>query len=375
MATEFYLLKKRDNYEPYLKLLEQYPPDDAKLAFRDLCRNDLFFLLVYGMDRTFADNDWFFARCREVQASPDWHIDLWFREGGKSLCITVAKTIQDILNDPEITVGIFSHTRAMAKSFLRVIKREFEINVKLKTAFDDILWADPQKESPKWSEDDGLIVKRSGNPPEPIDCEEPVFTITGWKRHGDLRVGDSVFGADGLPTKVIAVTQKWNDLPCYEVSFGNHSVVAAETHKWEALKRHQSRPMRKAGKLPEDISKIYTTKELKDEISKNKRNRPAVRVTLPLQLPEAMLPIDPYVLGVWLGDGSKDSARFIAETKDFPHLKYEMERAGHTVHIFETRKNAIAYQLDRRDKSKICRRGHDMDVVGRDGCRRRCLGL
>ena len=136
MATEFYLLKKRDNYEPYLKLLEQYPPDDAKLAFRDLCRNDLFFLLVYGMDRTFADNDWFFARCREVQASPDWHIDLWFREGGKSLCITVAKTIQDILNDPEITVGIFSHTRAMAKSFLRVIKREFEINVKLKTAFD-----------------------------------------------------------------------------------------------------------------------------------------------------------------------------------------------------------------------------------------------
>jgi phage terminase large subunit-like protein len=101
-----------------------------------------------------------------VQASPNGHLDLWAREHFKSTIITYALTIQNILNDPEITVGIFSHTRPIAKGFLRQIKREFESNEDLKRLYPDILWANPQKEAPKWSEDDGIVVKRKGNPKE-----------------------------------------------------------------------------------------------------------------------------------------------------------------------------------------------------------------
>jgi hypothetical protein len=78
----------------------------------------------------------------------------------------VGLTIQDILNDPEETFGIFSHNRPLAKTFLRQIKIEFETNEPLKAAFPDVLWDDPHSQAPKWSEDDGIIVKRKGNPRE-----------------------------------------------------------------------------------------------------------------------------------------------------------------------------------------------------------------
>lgn len=133
---------------------------------RNLGRSDLYFLLRYLLKATYADNDWVFDRCREVQANPNGYLDLWAREHFKSTIITYALTIQDVLNDPEITVGIFSHTRPIAKGFLRQIKREFENNEDLKQLYDDVLWTDPKAQAPKWSEDDGIVVKRKSNPKE-----------------------------------------------------------------------------------------------------------------------------------------------------------------------------------------------------------------
>lgn len=88
-----------------------------------------------------------------------------------STIITNGATIQDIIashgenplerfKGEEITVGIFSHTRKLAKDFLREIKQEFEENQQLKDLFPDVLYDDPKSQSPKWSEDDGVIVKR-----------------------------------------------------------------------------------------------------------------------------------------------------------------------------------------------------------------------
>ena len=152
------------------------------------------------MDRKFFEHQWFLDRCREVEQSPDGHLDLWSREHGKSTIITIGKTIQDILRDPEITVGIFSHTRPIAKSFLRVIKREFESNARLKEWFPEVLWDNPQSQAPQWSEDGGIIVKRKGNPPEATVEASGLVDGMPTGRHYQLRVYDDVVTKDSVNT-------------------------------------------------------------------------------------------------------------------------------------------------------------------------------
>ncbi len=153
---------------------------------------------------------WLYARCREVEADPDGYLDLWAREHGKSSVQTVAGTIQDILRDPEITVGLFSHTKGHAKKFLAEIKREFETNRNLIILYPDVLYANPTREAQKWSEDDGLIVKRKGNPKE--------ATIEAWGlvdgqpigRHFWLRMYDDVVVEDSVsPVMVEKTTKMW----------------------------------------------------------------------------------------------------------------------------------------------------------------------
>lgn len=131
----------------------------------------------YGIGRPDVEKKWLFERCREIEETSNDCLDLWAREHYKSTIITYAKSVQDILashgdnplpewNGQEVTIGIFSHTRPIAKGFLRQIKREFEANPRLKEWFPDIIWDNPKAESPKWSEDDGIILKRKTNPKE-----------------------------------------------------------------------------------------------------------------------------------------------------------------------------------------------------------------
>lgn len=175
--VEEHLPKSLSEYPTLLQGLSQLSLEQRISTERLLCRTDLYFLLRYALNRADIEKEWLFERCREIQREPNGHIDIWSREHYKSSIITFGKTIQDVLashgDDPlplwnglEVTVGIFSFSRPSAKKFLRQIKFEFEGNQILKSLFPDILYEYPQRESPKWSEDDGLIVKRKSNPRE-----------------------------------------------------------------------------------------------------------------------------------------------------------------------------------------------------------------
>jgi predicted phage terminase large subunit-like protein len=167
--------------------------------------------MTVAFKRKDVDHPWLYDRCREVQAAPDGYLDLWARDHYKSTIITYAKTIQDILIDPEVTVGIFSHSRPIAKAFLEQIKRELESNEYLKQLFPDILYEKPQSEAPKWSLDSGIIVKRQTNPKE--------ATVEAWglvdgqptSRHFSHQVYDDVVTLESVstPDQITKTTRAW----------------------------------------------------------------------------------------------------------------------------------------------------------------------
>lgn len=148
----------------YHRLDNESLTDDWIIA--ELGKADLFFLLHRLLYRPDVGHPWLYARCREIEAEPYGYLDLWSREHYKSTIITFGCGIQDVLRDPELCTGIFSHTRPKAKDFMRQIKQEFENNVDLQALYHDVLWKEPKKAAPKWSEDDGIVVKRKGNPQE-----------------------------------------------------------------------------------------------------------------------------------------------------------------------------------------------------------------
>lgn len=180
-------------------------------VIRYLLRTDLFFLLWFGCGRRDMEHQWLLDRCQEVETNPDGYLDLWSRDHYKSTIITYGKTIQDILashgENPlpewrglEPSIAIFSHTKPIARGFLRQIKRELEQNQKLKHYFPDVIWENPDKDAPKWSESDGLILKRKSNAKE--------ATLEAWgvvegqpiSKHFDRIVYDDLVTLDSVRT-------------------------------------------------------------------------------------------------------------------------------------------------------------------------------
>lgn len=85
-----------------------------------------------------------------------------------------------------------------------------------------------------------LIIQAPPQHGKALQVDTPVLTTKGWKRHGDLQVGDYVFGDDGLPKRV-----EWNsgeyDWPTMSVNFeGGTRFIAAKEHEWKVY-RHNGR--------------------------------------------------------------------------------------------------------------------------------------
>ena len=166
--------------------------------------NDRFFLLTHVLGRGDLLHPWLFDRCREVEAEPDGHIDLWARFHGKSSIITTGGIIQEILRDPELTIAIFSVNKSVATEFLGQIKEEFENNEFLKTAHPDVCYENPRSRNAedgrpsKWGLARGITVKRQGRPKEATVEAHGLIDGQPTGRHFGLHVYDDVVTQDYL---------------------------------------------------------------------------------------------------------------------------------------------------------------------------------
>jgi replicative DNA helicase len=135
-----------------------------------------------------------------------------------------------------------------------------------------------------------------------LSLDTPLPTPAGWTTMGEVRVGDSLLDARGHRCSVTYQTPVMFGRTCYRVTFDDGSTIVADAdHQWFAhdLSGDQRSPWREA--------RVVTTQQMVDEgvrTGPDQRANWYVPLTRPLDLPHQELPLDPYLLGLWLGDGS-----------------------------------------------------------------------
>lgn len=130
-----------------------------------------------------------------------------------------------------------------------------------------------------------------------------ILTIDGWKQIGDIEIGDLVYTRDGSLAKVDGVYPQGAQ-PVWEVEFENGAIIPCNAeHQWIDVQWSH-------GQFREYVK---TTEQMYDDGVRIKKDTNAkqgngyrhhVPLVKPIQFPEQALPIDPYVLGALLGDGS-----------------------------------------------------------------------
>ncbi|GHH70131.1 hypothetical protein GCM10018793_03700 [Streptomyces sulfonofaciens] len=149
-----------------------------------------------------------------------------------------------------------------------------------------------------------------------LALDTPLPTPTGWTTMGEVAEGDLLMGADGRPTRVVAATEVMEGRPCFEITFDDGtSVIADADHQWLTDTRASRRSAQEAaaGKVRAQrvFASVRTTKEIAETVrcaADDRRMNHSVRLGAPLDLPDRDLPVEPYTLGVWLGDADGDAA-------------------------------------------------------------------
>lgn len=168
-----------------------------------------------------------------------------------------------------------------------------------------------------------------------LALDTPIPTPSGWTTMGALRSGDEVLDERGQPARVSWVSET-HELPCWRVTFGDgSSLVADRDHQWSVLTfAARARVKGRLGGAPDwrtqwDQTHVMTTPEMAGSLATawGQRNL-SIPVAMPLRLPDADLPISPYTLGAWLGDGTSSTG---AITKPDADLFAMIEEEGWTV--------------------------------------------
>jgi replicative DNA helicase len=148
-----------------------------------------------------------------------------------------------------------------------------------------------------------------------------LYTPNGWVTMGDIKLGDAVIGRDGKPTNVIGVYPQ-GIRPIYRISFNDGtSTFCDKEHLWAVNSINQrnrsSWENGKRIKLKPDLSfKVVKTEDIINSLTYGGKKKLNYKIPMvnPVQFEEQKIDLNPYILGLLLGDGYMKSSSIT--TKD-----------------------------------------------------------
>lgn len=171
----------------------------------------------------------------------------------------------------------------------------------------------PQKKLLKLLEKERFVITlASRQVGKALALDTPVPTPTGWTTMGNLKDNDIIFDNNGLPCKVTKAHDILYDRPCYKILFDSgEEIIADEGHLWFTQNRSER-------KLNIEGS-VKTTKDIFESLYMGTKKEPNHRIS---QVKNGViyerkeLPIDPYILGLWLGDGTSECGQITVGKRD-----------------------------------------------------------
>jgi len=147
-----------------------------------------------------------------------------------------------------------------------------------------------------------------------LALDTPILTTSGWSTMGELKKGDRVYGADGEPCNIVHAHETLDNRKCYKVIFDNgEEIIADADHLWFT----ESRNERKTS------GTVKTTQQIVDTLYAPYCKEPNHRIPVCINGVtgiEKELPIEPYVLGLWLGDGASASGTITVGRRDIHEI-------------------------------------------------------
>jgi deoxycytidine triphosphate deaminase len=217
----------------------------------------------------------------------------------------------------------------------------------------------------------GSTLEQVGIPPDlaarlegkALALDTPVPTPLGWRTMEQLRVGDPVFDERGLPCLVAGATDVMIGRPCRQVVFSDGSaIIADDQHLWQTCtKAGREHGHHRTG--------LVTTAHIAESLVVRGEYNHQVALSGPAQYPDRALPVDPYVLGAWLGDGTSSSAEITCADEpilaEIANAGSAVERRG-TIHyriggVGHTRSTATGRHVRNASLSSALR---DLDLLG-----------
>ena len=156
-----------------------------------------------------------------------------------------------------------------------------------------------------------LIIVAGRQVGKDLDINTPIPTPSGWKTMADLQVGDKVFDENGDTCDITWVSPIFTDHKCYELTFDDGAkIVAGEDHQWLTHTKSDRKPIQRA--RVKSIPTIKNTQQIHDTLKTNTSKRESnhsIPISGAVKYEHKELPIEPYVLGCWLGDGFSNTSK------------------------------------------------------------------